>query len=183
MFLVVAPYFFSLPKTLLRSSHILQPRQLPINAPLGHQLGMPADLDHLAGLKNINHIRALHGTQAMRNSNRGAALGGLIQGGLYNLLGRRVQRGRGLVEQQDLGIAQEGSGNRQTLALAAGKQGALCADEGVEAFGEGEDELEDVCVGAGAADGVVGHVVAVGEDVFADGACVERRFLADDGEV
>jgi hypothetical protein len=56
---------------------------------------------------------------------------------LYDALGCGVEGGCGFVEEEDLGVAQEGARDGETLALAAGEEGALCADKGVEAVRKG----------------------------------------------
>jgi len=43
------------------------------------------------------------------------------QGGLDGRLGRRVQRARRLVQQQDARVGEQGPGDGQALALAAGQ--------------------------------------------------------------
>ena len=51
---------------------------------------------------------------------------------LDQLLGVHVERGQGVVEDQDLRLREHGAGQRQPLPLAAGERQALLADPGVE---------------------------------------------------
>jgi len=57
-------------------------------------------------------------------------------------------RGR-FVEEQDLGVAEEGAGDGDALFLAAGEGGAFCSDDGVVALREGLNEFEDLELLAG----------------------------------
>ena len=56
---------------------------------------------------------------------------------LHPRLGRRVERAGRLVEDQDRRILQQRAGDRQALALAAGKRGAALADQRVVALAAG----------------------------------------------
>ena len=62
-----------------------------------------------------------HGRQAVGDDQGGAALHGLVQGALHQALVLGVQRAGGLVEQQDRRLADQGAGDGQPLALAAGQ--------------------------------------------------------------
>ena len=72
-----------------------------------------------------------------------------------------VERGGGLVEDDDRRVAQQRAGDADALALAAGQAGALGAELGVVAVGQALDEL----VGGGGLGGVddlrVGRLGAV----------------------
>ncbi len=61
-------------------------------------------------------------------------------------LGPRVDRGGGVVEDEDAGVGEQGAGDRDPLALAAREGEAALADDGVVAARQVADEL----VGAGA---------------------------------
>lgn len=70
----------------------------------------------------------------MRDDNHGSADLDLLEGILDLLLGVFIQ-GRGcLVEQQDLGLSDEGSGNGNSLFLSAGEFATFEAALSVEAF-------------------------------------------------
>ena len=45
-----------------------------------------------------------------------------------------IQRGGGFIEYEDARVGQEGAGDRDSLALAAGERGALFADFGIVAW-------------------------------------------------
>ena len=60
------------------------------------------------------------------------------------LFGVGVYAGEGVVEDEDVGVADDGAGDGGALFLAAGEGEAALADHGVEAFGELEDLGGDV---------------------------------------
>ena len=101
------------------------------------------------------------------------------QGGEDPGLDLGVDRGRGVVEDQQPRPADQGPGQRDPLPLAAGQRRAALAERGVEPVGQRGDEA----VGLGGAqrrpDLLVGDVGAEG-DVAADGVVEEERGLADD---
>ena len=66
--------------------------------------------------------------------------------GLDRRLGGRVDRGGGVVEDQDARVGEQGAGDRHPLALAAGEGEAALADAGLVAVGQFADEA----VGLGA---------------------------------
>lgn len=59
------------------------------------------------------------------------------------LLALRVQGGGGLVQEQDLGVADDRPGDGDALLLTAGQLGALCAHVGVVFLGKGEAASSD----------------------------------------
>jgi hypothetical protein len=153
-------------------------------------------------VKHVNHICVLDRTESVCNRNGCAALRGQVERGLHHALGGGVEGGGGFVEEQDLGVAQQRAGDCYALALAAGEEGAFCADEGGEAVGKGGYEVINVCcavlvftssissdlrwrltVFAGLHDSFLRHIVFISEHVFANRASVERSFLTDDGEL
>ena len=72
-----------------------------------------------------------------------------VQRRLHLRLALGVERAGGLVEQQDRRVLQEGAGDGDPLALAAGEARARLADQGVVAVRQGGDEV----VGGGGAGG------------------------------
>ena len=67
----------------------------------------------------------------------GAAGPHLAQGGLDRRLGGAVERAGGLVEHQQARIGQQGAGEADPLALAAGELQAALADLGLHACAAG----------------------------------------------
>lgn len=97
-------------------------------------------LHHPALIDDVDHVRLLDGAQPVGDGDGGAALRGRVQGRLDHLFRLRVQRRRRFVEEEDFGVAQEGSGDGDALLLAAGEEAAFGADDGGEAVAGG-----DVC--------------------------------------
>ena len=84
----------------------------------------------------------------------------------------------GFVEDEQRGLAQEGAGEGDALALAAGEEDAAVADDGFEAAGEIVDEG-----GGGAGEGVaevgIGGAGLGPEEVLADALVEEDGLLTD----
>ena len=75
-----------------------------------------------------------HGRQAVGDDDGGAALHQMLERRLHQRLAFGVERRGRLVEQQDRRVAQDGAGNGDALALAAGQRHAAFADLGVVAL-------------------------------------------------
>ena len=106
-----------------------------------------------------------------------------VQGPLDLGLGLRVERGRRLVQEQELRVPEEGARDGDALLLAAGDAHAALADVRVVARGEVADELVRERRLRGRGDGRrVRAVDAVG-DVAVDRRVEELRLLGHDGEV
>lgn len=102
---------------LLRCADSLQLRQLKVDSLLGHQVLVSALLYNLALVKDIDDVGVLNCAQAMRDRDCGAALCGGVEGGLYDAFGGGVEGGCGFVEEEDFGVAEEGTGDGYALAL------------------------------------------------------------------
>ena len=59
--------------------------------------------------------------EAVGDDERGAAAGEAVEGAADQRLALGVERGGRLVEEQDRRVAQDGAGDREALALAAGE--------------------------------------------------------------
>jgi uncharacterized membrane protein YccC len=101
-------------------------------------------LDDPAVVKDDELIHSHDGAQPMSHQG-GAAVHELPQSLLDEDLAFRVQRAGGLVEQQDRRVAQDGAGERDPLALAAGQLDPAFPDHGVEPVEQDFSELGDVC--------------------------------------
>jgi hypothetical protein len=75
----------------------------------------------------------------MRDHHRGAAFGDAVEFGLDRLLGLRIQRRGGFVEDQDRGVLQQRARDGDALFLAAGEFQAALAHFGGVAVGEGRE--------------------------------------------
>lgn len=92
---------------------------VPVNSLLLQQLHMTALLQKLALTKHKNDICILHRRQPMSNHNHGAPLAGALKRRLHELLALRVERACGLVQEQDVWLADQGTGNGNALLLAS----------------------------------------------------------------
>ena len=111
-----------------------------------------------------------HGREAMGDDERRAAVHQAVERLLHQRLALGIERGGRLVEQQHRRILQDGAGDGDALALAAGKRDAALADLGVVALVQPGDEF----VGLGG-DGR-------GADLFARGAgAAEGDVVVDRG--
>ena len=63
-----------------------------------------------------------------------------VERGLHRALALGVEGGGGLVEEQDRRVLQDGAGDGDALALAAGERHAALADHGGVALRQGADE-------------------------------------------
>ncbi|TLS21369.1 uncharacterized protein PpBr36_10204 [Pyricularia pennisetigena] len=113
-----------------------------------------------------------------------ARLGGLAEGLLDDLFAFGVEGAGGLVEQQDLGVADEGAGDGDALPLAARELGAVGPGGGAEAVGQRRDEIPGVGGAEGALDGGVVRrrrlplpAVDAQRNVLPDRALEQRRLL------
>src|SRR6185312_8309381 len=90
-----------------------------IHAVGGKQLLVRTALDRLAARYHDDLVHLHHRGQAMGREDHGTALGDLEQRTVDRGLGGLVERRSRLVEQQHRGIADNGAGNRDALALSA----------------------------------------------------------------
>ena len=77
----------------------------------GEELLVGAALDDHTAVDDADHVGILDGRETMGNDNGGTSPAGLVERLLDNLLRLRVEGRRGLVEQEDLGVADECTGN------------------------------------------------------------------------
>ena len=101
----------------------------------GEQAVVGAALGDLAVVEDDDLVGVPDGRQAVRDRDRGAARARGVDGLLDRLLGLRVERARGLVEDEDRGVLEQRARDRDALALAAGQLDAALADQGVVAVG------------------------------------------------
>src|SRR5438105_1632241 len=88
-----------------------------------------------------------------------------------------IKTGGGFVENQNARVGEDGAGDRNALALPAGKLYAALADDGVVAIGETFGKLIDARDLAGTHDGLVCRIRARESDVLANASIEEKRFL------
>ena len=99
-------------------------------------------------------------------------------------LGDAVQRGGGLVENEDGRVFQKDAGDGDALLLSAGEERSALADIGVEAVGHGHGcPRSSSALRGGLLDLGVGGVGAAVADVLADRIGEEKDVLLDDADV
>src|SRR6185503_15910656 len=94
----------------------------------GGELAERPLLDDPAALEDEDAAGFPHRRQAVRDDERRPALHHLVERGLDLGLGRRVERARRLVEDEDRRILQQGARDGEALALAPGEEAAALAD-------------------------------------------------------
>ena len=97
-------------------------------------------------------------------------------------LGRGVERRGGLIEDEDFRVLENGPGEGQPLALAAGELHAVAAEQRVVAVGQALDELVGPGFPSGFADLLVGGVGAGVAEVLHHGGVEEEAFLERDAD-
>ena len=102
---------------------------------------MGTDRGNAPIFKNGNAAGAANGSQTMRDDQHGASLHQVGQRGLHQRLAFGVKGRGGLIENQNRRIFEDGAGNGQALALAAGKAEALFADHCVVTLRHAEGEV------------------------------------------
>ena len=138
---------------------------------------MGAALDHPAAVQHQDAVAADHARQAVRQHQRGAALHQPVQRLLDHRLVLGVDRGQRLVQHQDRRVAQQGAGDGDALALAAGQLHALLADHGPIALRQRLDEAVDVGGAGGGLDLGLGRVRPAHADVVLDRAVEQEGVL------
>src|SRR6185312_3074292 len=102
-------------------------------------------VDDPAAVEDDDLVGEGDGREAVGDYEGGAAGHRLAQAGFDRRLGGRVDRGGGVVEDQDPGVGQDRPGDRNPLPLAAGEGEAALADPGLVAV----RQLADEAVGLG----------------------------------
>lgn len=143
------------------------------------QLGVRPLLNHVPVAEAEDDVRVLDSGQSVGDDDHGPRLLGLLEHALDELLGLGVEGRRGLVEQQQARVADQGPRDRQALLLPARQEHAPEADLGVVPVGQRHDELVDLGVAAGLVQVVVRHRVGLDaeEDVVPDRALEEEGLL------
>ena len=88
---------------------------------LRKQLLVAAHFAKLALVHDEDDVGLLHGGEAVRDDDRGAALNHALQGQADAQLGVGVDRGSGFVEDQDARVVRQGAGEVDELLLSRWK--------------------------------------------------------------
>src|SRR5881397_1716407 len=115
--------------------------QLAVPAVFGQELGVGATLDDLAALEHEDLVGATDRRQAVRDDEGRTPPPQRPQAVLDGCFALRVETGRGLVEDQDPRIGQDGPRDRDALALASRQLHPSLPDHRVVALLEAAHEL------------------------------------------
>ena len=144
---------------------------------------MCAGLYQPAFIKHNNPIGLLNSGKAMRDDQRGAPSHQHLQRLLDQVFGLRIQRGGGLIQQQDRRIAQQRAGDGDALALPARQTRPALSDPGLVSFRELRDELVGVSRFSGCAHLFLGRARPAVADIFQDRTRVKVGILGDISEL
>src|SRR5690348_8114647 len=117
----------------------LQEMELRVAAVRPNQLVMVTVLDDAARLERDNAVGGAHSGQAVRDDENGPACRDLLHVPLNGSFALIVECTRRLVEDENPRVRDERASHGNTLTLAAREARAAFADDGVVAFGQGED--------------------------------------------
>jgi hypothetical protein len=144
---------------------------------------MGATFEDASLLDDQDLVGAADGGEAVGDDKGGTALHEEVEAALDEGFGFGVEGAGGLVEDEDTGVGQDGAGDGEALALAAGEFDAALADDGVVLLGEAVGELVYAGDPAGVHELLFGGLGAAEEDVLADGAVEEEGLLQDDAQL
>ena len=119
---------------------------------VGAVLDDPAPVDH------VDHVSRHYRGQTVGYGDGRSVAHERLQRHLDVSLARRVERRRGLVENQDARVVQDDPGDREPLALSTGQPVAALPDNGVVPVWERIDPVVDVCGSRGGLDLSLGGV-------------------------
>src|SRR5262249_6261554 len=125
----------------------IEPRVEPAT---GEELRVRSALDDPSVVHHEDQLRAQHGAEAVRDHQTAAAGEDRLERVADQRLGARVERGRGLVEDQEWRIAEYDPRERQALALATRELVAAFAHERVETLWERRNDVVHLREPAGA---------------------------------
>jgi len=153
------------------------------DAVLGEEFVEATLFDNAAFLDDEDLVHGAEGGEAMGDADDGAIFGEVVDGFLDFGFGLGVEGGGGFVEDEDGGVADEGAGDGDALALSAREAEATFAERGVVTVGEGFDEVVGVGFAGGGDDFIAGGAGFSEGNIFSDGGVEEEDVLADEGEM
>ena len=134
-------------------------------------------------IEHQDAVAGQHRRKPVRDDQRGAVLHQPGERGLHQRLAFGIERGGGLVEQQQRRAAQDRARDGDALALAAGQRHAALADRRVVALRQQADEARGGRVLGGALDLRVGGVGPAEADVVAHAHGEDRGVLRHQRDV
>ena len=155
---------------------------LPVDRARLEQLVVRAARRDPAAVEHDDLVGERDRREPVRDDDRRPAAHRLAQPEPDLRLGRRVDRRRGVVEDEDARVDDERARDRDPLALPAGERDPALADHRVVAVREPLDELVRLREPRRRLDLLVGRVDAAERDVLAHGRREEERILRDDAD-
>ena len=143
---------------------------------------MGAAFDQRAFIEDKDAVGVDDGGEAVCDDEAGAVFGDLVERVLDLFFGVAVERAGGFVEDENGRVLENGTGDRHSLLLAAGKFQPALADHGGVAVGQGGDETVDLGEFRGGLDFRVGGVRAAIANVVEDGVVEQHGILRHDAE-
>src|SRR5699024_1713503 len=157
--------------------------QLAVDVVGLHQLLVGADGGDAAALHHDDAVGILHAGHALGNDDFGGLGDELPEALADQRVGAGIDGRSGVVQNQDLGLLQQGAGDAQTLFLAARDVGAALLDPGVILLGELLDELVGLGQTAGFLHLGVGGVGVATAQVVLCGAREQHVLLQHHGHL
>ena len=142
-----------------------------------------AGFDNLTVLQDHNLVCIGDGAHAVGDDDDGLVLHE-FRNALLNLgFVFDVEACGGFVEEHDGGVLEDGAGDGDSLAFAAGECIAVFTDDCVVTLRELLDKVVAVCKFCGSQNFFVGGIAFTDADVVTDGCVEEHDILEDDGEI
>ena len=147
------------------------------------QLGLCAPSDDPPVVEDDHLVRECDRGQSVGDDDRRPPAHHLAQARADPGLGRRVDRGRRVVEDEDARVDEQRPGDRDALSLTSGQCDAPLPDDGVVAVWQLENELVGLRGLRGCLDRLERRVGHAERDVVADRCREEERVLRDDADL
>ena len=113
----------------------LQRHEFGIASLVSHELGMVSLLDDAPVVKDNNGVGIGNSGEAMGDDDGRAPTQDLAEGGLEETFGLGIKSGRCLVEDEEVGVEEEGASDADALSLATREQATAFAEVSVVTFG------------------------------------------------
>ena len=157
--------------------------KLGVNLIAGDEFVVGAFLGDEAAFEDDDLVRVADRAQTVRDGDDSAAFHQSLERFHHELLRFGVERGGRFVENEDGGIAHDGAGDADALALAAGKREAAFADHRIVAMRHLRDELVRIGHLRRLDDFLRRRVGPAVGDVVADRAGEEHGVLQDEADL
>src|SRR5262245_48858021 len=128
-------------------------------------------------------IRLANSAQSVGDDKTGAVQHEAFERFLDQLFRRRIHAGGGLVEDQDRGILQKGPGDAHSLLFSNAEFHTTLANARVVALGQVLNKLVTIGGARCSKQFLLSSVEPAIENILANGAVEQKRFLADDADM